>query len=548
MWHSRVHHPYFHSHDVKELKFIRLWLPDTTLLTIILPHINEMLDAKRAKAGAGRKSHRAAVDITAFFGYIFRYFLHGLQHKGHLVDSPVDIKDLKSRLMGDTRYEEVSAACIWSEKVIDDLHTDFNQRAPTNVTVGILINGDETVDAYFGSDAREDEIDRYFPGKPHPYGLCGYRAAVRLRFSGGRVTVAFCSIIPRQKWTPTAAALHLLNCVRPHQLGASHYILDAAFVTPDLLSQIDAMGASVTVSLKANRTAGYGALYTLATEGLREGEVRSYACGQYILQARRKQSASKKGGIPFHVVLSSGWQTPVAHIEPIKRLGSYDTAVYLWQNEPAATLAALLDIAAVGSAREVIRAKTGWDVLAPPPDKDGRVAWTVEALSEMSVSQLRALATITPGCAAPSQRAKEGLVTDIVKNHPHAKEASGRPARRRATAVNLVNLRDQIGRASSPKSDVLDFYNAEYGAVDEINQDIYRYILLNCHRSWPKLVGFTVLHAIFMNVWACFVEARAEAESRDPQGARVQAARHPRFGFDQFILNAAQQFLAEIGK
>ena len=88
--------------------------------------------------------------ITAFFGYIFRYFLHGLQHKGHLVDSPVDIKDLKSRLMGDTRYEEVSAACIWSEKVIDDLHTDFNQRAPTNVTVGILINGDETVDAYFG--------------------------------------------------------------------------------------------------------------------------------------------------------------------------------------------------------------------------------------------------------------------------------------------------------------------------------------------------------------------------------------------------------------
>lgn len=200
------------------------------------------------------------------------------------------------------------------------------------------------------------------------------------------------------------------------------------------------------------------------------------------------------------------------------------------------------------SALLVILAKTGWDVLAPPPNEAGRIVWTEEALSLMSAPQLRALAQITPRCPAPGQKAKDLLVADILRHHPRAKEASARVAKRRATPVNLVNLRDQIGRVSSETADVLDLYSAEYGTVDEINQDIYRFILFSCHRSWPKLVGFTVLHAIFMNAWSCFVEARAEATVRDPQGARVHTPRRPRFGFDEFLVNAAQQLLTEIGK
>ena len=62
--------------------------------------------------------------------------------------------------MGNTRYEEISAACVWSEKIVDDLHTDFNNRAPTNVTIGVVVNEDETLSSYFGADARDDEIDR----------------------------------------------------------------------------------------------------------------------------------------------------------------------------------------------------------------------------------------------------------------------------------------------------------------------------------------------------------------------------------------------------
>ena len=53
----------------------------------------------------------------------------------------------------------------------------------------------------------------------------------------------------------------------------------------------------------------------------------------------------------------------------------------------------------------------------------------------------------------------------------------------------------------SARSGVLDFYSAEYGAVDETNQEIYRSLALNCHRSWTKLLGFSVLHALLMNAW-----------------------------------------------
>ncbi len=70
--------------------------------------------------------------------------------------------------------------------------------------------------------------------------------------------------------------------------------------------------------------------------------MRTYTFGRYYLQARRKENHAEKGGTPLHAVLSSAWRTPVHAIEPVKRLGSYDTAVSLWQNEDEHTLAASL--------------------------------------------------------------------------------------------------------------------------------------------------------------------------------------------------------------
>ncbi len=144
-------------------------------------------------------------------------------------------------------------------------------------------------------------------------------------------------------------------------------------------------------------------------------------------------------------------------------------------------------------------AKTGWNVLAPPPSEDGRILWTKEALMKMSLSQLKSLTSITPGCRAPGSRARDALADDILRHHPRSDEGAARAVARAGTPQNLANLRDLIGRDTSETSPIIDLYNAEYGVVDEINQDIYRYILLSNHRNWAKLMGFTVLHAMFMN-------------------------------------------------
>jgi hypothetical protein len=511
----------------------------------LLKHVNEILHGKRRNGGKARKTHRAEASQAHLEAYLLRYFLTALQKKGYFTNENDDVNALKAALMGHSRFEEISAACQWSEKIIDDLHTDFNRRAPLLIFLGQLLGIDETINAYFGKDAQDAKVSRYIPPKPHNFGLLGYRGAVRLRHSGARVTVALVSVTPEKKWTPSAAALKIIDLVRQNQSGSAHYVLDSAFATTDLLAYTEANDAFVSVSLKANRTAGYGALYSLATEGLGAGDVRTYTVGRYFLQARRKENPAEKGGTPLHAVLSSAWRMSASAIEPVKRLGEYETAVSLWQREKAATLTALLDTHMIGSPRDIILAKTGWDVLAPPPNEDGRILWTKEALMKMSLPQLKELTSITRGCRAPGQRAKDLLVDDILRHHPRSGDGAALVAKKSGTPQNLANLRDLIGRDTSNKSPILDLYNAEYGVVDEINQDIYRYILHSTHRNWAKLMGFTVLHAMYMNAWACFSEARAEARGRDRLGARIPGAAERRCGFDQFILNAARQFVAE---
>ena len=66
-----------------------------------------------------------------------------------------------------------------------------------------------------------------------------------------------------------------MNLVREHQLGGAHFVMDSAFATVELLDELRRLSASVSLSLKSNRTAGFGALYDLATHGLAHGEVRT---------------------------------------------------------------------------------------------------------------------------------------------------------------------------------------------------------------------------------------------------------------------------------
>ena len=269
------------------------------------------------------------------------------------------------------------------------MHLDFNERVPLLISLGSVFTIDETVLAYFGLDARIMDILRLFPKKPHDFGLLSYRASVRLHYTKGRIIVAILPITPGQNYTPTSAALAIMDLLADAVRHVPHYVMDSAFATEELFSEVQWREVAVSLSLKENRTAGFGPLYELVTEDLPLGETRTYAVNNVVIQAQNKKSAKSQGDDTghLHVVLSTGWRTPVSHSTALKRVGEYKDVQDLYLAWPLSTLRILLkfDVPAGTrvSARDMLLERTGWNVLAPPPNAAGVEDWSEEALMEL---------------------------------------------------------------------------------------------------------------------------------------------------------------------
>lgn len=160
----------------------------------------------------------------------------------------------------------------------------------------------------------------------------GFSAIVPVLAFPARVTVALAPIIPGHSYTPTAAALHLIQMIRVWQRGSAHFVMDSAFATEEMVNSARSMNVAVSLSMKSNRTAGYAPVYELATSRLEPGEARSYAFDGYIMQTRCAAKPHKRGGLPVHAVLSSGWRTPPHGSAPIKRLLDYVSVKTLYLN------------------------------------------------------------------------------------------------------------------------------------------------------------------------------------------------------------------------
>ena len=365
-----------------------------------------------------------------------------------------------------------------------------------------------------------------------------------LSHSRARAILVILPQLPTSKYSPTGAALRIMNLVRNEQLGGAHFVMDSAFATTEMLDELRRLSASVSLSLKSNRTAGFGALYDLATNGLAQGEVRTYSVDHYILQARRQRSESAKGGEDLHVVLSSGWRTDIPHDQPIKRIFGYNTVIHLYLNASASDLSLAFKCPLYTSKRDLLLQVTNWDVLAPPPNDAGRIEWTEKSLKKMRLQLLRDLHSETPHCSGSSGKKTDVLVEEIVAHHPRVAPPGPSAVAGHAKPKDIVGLRQYAGVEPSQSAAVLDFYSHEYGAVDKVNQEIYRSILLSGHHSYEKLLGFSVLHAICMNAWAACLEERAVRLGHNPQGRRVAPAQAKQQSFAKLMLAACKQFVA----
>ncbi len=513
--------------------------------SLYLPSVNRAMHAKRLNQGKARRRHRGEVsasDLLRFFG---RYFLDLLNGHGRLKDHALELRDLQASLMGTDRYEEISACTRWTFPDIAKFHEDFNQRARMLVQLGNIVVIDETILAYFGKDAKVAKVLRYYPKKPHDLGLLSYRACTKLFRTKSRITVGLLPVLPSQTWTPTSAALRLIKFIRPTLPGSLHLVMDSAFATQELLAEVRTLGVTVSLSLKSNRTCGYAPIYELSTDGLAAGDVRTYTVDGFVLQARCVRATSARGGIPYHVVLSNAWQVPAPLVEPVRRRLSYKTALTLYTEETSEKIALAFQLPNSGSKRDLVRAVTGWDVLAPPPDAAGEVAWTRESVEKMSVQLLRELHALTPNCGGGSRKNRNALVDEIMANHPHAAPQAAPPLQHQPTIQDILTLKQAIGTSVGQTATVVDFYSSEYGAVDETNQEIYRSLLLSQHRNWEKLLGLAVVHSFWMNAWGFYKEAQNLASTHDPLGARIPIAARPQVCFAEFVWAACQQLAAE---
>ena len=529
---------------MRELDFIYRWLPPTAVRNVYLPATNGHPRNTTQDLGKGRKRRRRPVDETEFYQFIITYFVGILARKGRLAQYPAEYLAMQRYLMGKVRFAEIFASCRWTPLDVRHMHEDFNHRVPLLLKIGSVLVIDETLLAYFGTDALREEILRHIKPKPHDFGLLGYRVVVRLRHSGARVVLVIVPVVPDEKWTPTTAALKMINILREISTGSAHYVMDSAFATVELIEELRLIDAAVSLSLKENRTAGFAPIYQLATTDLREGEVRSYQYQHFLFQARRKASTSPKGGSDLHVVLSTGWRTADAVEPPIKRLFKFKTARNLYLDEDTQSLAIAFSVNEYKDKRDLILHALGWDVLAPPPNRDGRVVWNREGLLKMKVDLLRDLHVRTKHCKRSSSKDRGELVEDLMEHHPALNAAAPLHLSRPALPKDIIGLRQHVGLELSDSAPILDFYSSEYGAVDEVNQEIYRSILLNCHRSWERLLGFSVIHALCMNAWAECEETRVDLASHDRQGRRLPQAQVKRQCFSMFMFAAAQQWVA----
>ena len=237
---------------------------------------------RRMELGEARKSHRGEVTLNEMWPYIMRHMLESLEAKGRIKHRAAEVEELIHQLIGNERADEISPSCNWTELDVEKMHLDFNERVPLLISLGSVFTVDETVLAYFGLDARIMDILRLFPKKPHDFGLLGYRASVR-------IIVAILPITPGQNYTPTSAALAIMDLLADAVRHVPHYVMDSAFATEELFSEVQWREVAVSLSLKENRTDGFGPLYELVTEDLPLGETRTSAVNNVVIQAQKKK-------------------------------------------------------------------------------------------------------------------------------------------------------------------------------------------------------------------------------------------------------------------
>ena len=402
---------------------------------------------------------------------------------------------------------------------------------------------DESLLAYTGKDMRVQAIDKYYPDKPHDYGLVNYLLTTKLLHSSHIIVTELQSRLPGEKDAPQAAMLKMIDRLLPH-VDHLHVTADSGFSPLDSPLQLKGRKRSCTIAFKKSASAELAALHTVGTAALAQQHGRTYSDGDRVVQFRNNLEYITS-------VISSAYVIQdAARVRP-ELIGSYEDAQRMRENYSAAALKALCrlpDDAPMGDVPACSRWQ-GRNVLLPPPTKPGElqedVPITVDTLNAMPKGALQVLAQRTAGASGSASKKKKIIIDSILKHHHRALEAADAPVAPAADDRHLDALRSLITGPSTADLQVCSHFSERYGFVDQFDKVLYSIYHIQDMRAWVKVFVGSYLYMLVFNSWAAYDEHVAEREYA-VQGRRLSAGMDAnRSTIVSFIITLARQILAE---
>jgi hypothetical protein len=540
IWHATITLPRVLGRP-REIDFYRQWFSNDLYDDILLPSLNQHLAHLRLNSSQSNRGYRGRVGRDILEKWLLQHWIRHLLLKGRIHDHFAKAEEIADSLITKGRRVAISGSIGVDNVLFEKVLVFFNTKAPVLLKIGDTITIDETILQHFSKTAKDAGELCYMPKKPHPYGLKQFRAVTLLRSSHKRAIVSIIPWRPPTNFTPTQAALAILERVLPAAQANLHVVMDSAFCTRELVSALRRKEVTLSLSFKGGNMLDYAEVYNTAIEGLPLGETRRYMCDEWVIEVHHTKEKPTENHTGFESIISNAFQPDIKAPEPVKRILTYNTAATMWLENSEIEIALALSQPPGSDKRTLIRDKLRWDPIMPPPDAAGRQSITREGLEKMRKKQIVALHGAL-GCNAPSVGYKKVHYIDAVLEHAQVRpERISSAPRTRASATDVSTLRTSLGQVTDSSRQLIDFYNHHYGLVDATNEEIYRSIKLAEYKSYIKLRTFSILHALVVNAWAVFQEDVASRRRPSDAISTNLAA----YSFKEFIFAVAQQILAE---
>ncbi len=154
----------------------------------------------------------------------------------------------------------------------------------------------------------------------------------------------------------------------------------------------------------------------------------------------------------------------------------YDTAVYLWENEPNSVICDLLHLDPARSfepANVIIQEDSGYDICVPKPMENGKILINENTLKTMKATQLKAFHAKTQGCGRTTKKDKEELIQDILQHHSIALKQNGTPSTKAKKKPSVQGMTDELLYKTTSNLSLVDFYTEQYHLIDRMNKYYY---------------------------------------------------------------------------